>query len=45
LAGEPELWQPIVERARHGKVTLLFGAHDEEHNQAVALKEFLLSQP
>jgi uncharacterized protein YeaO (DUF488 family) len=27
--------------AREGPVTLLFGARDEEHNQAVALKEYL----
>jgi uncharacterized protein YeaO (DUF488 family) len=25
----------------HGKVTLIFSAHDEEHNQAVALRDFL----
>jgi len=25
----------------HGTVTLVFGAKDEEHNQAVALEEFL----
>jgi uncharacterized protein YeaO (DUF488 family) len=42
LAGEPELWQPIVDRARTGRVTLLFGAHDAEHNQAVVLRDFLL---
>jgi uncharacterized protein YeaO (DUF488 family) len=27
---------------RHGKVTLLYGAHDEAHNNAVALAEYLL---
>ena len=27
--------------AAKGKVTLLFGAHDEEHNNAVALAEYL----
>jgi len=26
---------------RHGTVTFLFAAHDAEHNNAVALKEFL----
>ncbi|MER9161314.1 MULTISPECIES: DUF488 domain-containing protein [unclassified Mesorhizobium] len=26
---------------RHGKVTLLYGAHDEAHNNAVALAAFL----
>ncbi|MGA9016067.1 MAG: DUF488 domain-containing protein [Acetobacteraceae bacterium] len=28
--------------ARHGTVTLVFGARDEEHNDAVALREVLL---
>ncbi|HEX8989871.1 MAG TPA: DUF488 domain-containing protein [Rhodocyclaceae bacterium] len=27
--------------ARHGNVTLLFGAHDVDHNNAVALREYL----
>jgi uncharacterized protein YeaO (DUF488 family) len=27
--------------AEHGTVTLLYSAHDQEHNQAVALREFL----
>ena len=30
--------------ARKGTVTLLFGAHDEAHNNAVALMEFISSQ-
>lgn len=42
LAGAADLWQPIVDRARSGPVTLLFGARDTEHNQAVVLQEFLL---
>lgn len=44
LAGAGELWQPILDRAKVGRVTLLFGAHDSEHNQAVVLCEFLLEQ-
>jgi uncharacterized protein YeaO (DUF488 family) len=31
----------LREHMRGGPVTLLFGAKDEEHNNAVALKEFL----
>lgn len=31
-------------RAMHGRVTLLFAARDEEHNNAVALKEYLERQ-
>ena len=29
--------------ARQGTVTLVYGAHDETHNDAVALREFLLT--
>jgi len=36
LAGELKR----IEKAR-GKVTLLYSAHDEQHNQAVALLQFL----
>jgi len=31
----------LVERARRGTVTLLFGARDERHNNAVVLAEYL----
>lgn len=44
LEGAADLWQPIVVRARDQTVTLLFGAHDAEHNQAVVLQEFLEEQ-
>lgn len=36
-----EHWQPLAERSRKEKVVLLFGARDEEHNNAVALKTYL----
>ncbi len=32
----------LSELARHNTVTLVFGARDEEHNDAVALRELLL---
>jgi uncharacterized protein YeaO (DUF488 family) len=32
----------LHELAQHKTVTLVFGARDEEHNDAVALREFLL---
>ena len=41
LDDEPDAIQPIVEAARRGNVTLLYSAHDTEHNNAVALKEYL----
>jgi uncharacterized protein YeaO (DUF488 family) len=38
-----EAWQPILEAARKGRVTLLFSSHDAEHNNVVALKAYLES--
>lgn len=34
-------WQPLLDAAAEGDVTLLYGARDEEHNQAIALKAYL----
>jgi uncharacterized protein YeaO (DUF488 family) len=31
----------VTELAEHGKITLVYGAKDEEHNNAVALKDYL----
>ncbi|MDR7608013.1 MAG: DUF488 family protein [Armatimonadota bacterium] len=36
-----ELVQQLAERARHDTVTLVFGARDERHNNAVVLAEVL----
>ncbi len=41
LAKNPDAWQPLLVRARRGRVTLVYSAHDTEHNNAVALKDFL----
>ena len=41
LEKNPDAWQPLLTGARRGRITLVFGAHDAEHNNAVALKEFL----
>ena len=41
LDSRPESWQPILTAARRGMVTLVYSSHDEEHNNAVALKEYL----
>jgi len=41
LDAKPEVWQPIVEAARSGQVTLLYSSHDVEHNNALALKTYL----
>jgi uncharacterized protein YeaO (DUF488 family) len=41
LDSRPESWQPILTAARAGMVTLVYSSHDEEHNNAVALEEYL----
>ena len=41
LANRPDAWRPLVARARRGRITLVYSAHDTEHNNAVALKEFV----
>ncbi len=41
LDAHPDAWQPILQAARRGKVTLLYSARDTEHNSAVVLKEYL----
>jgi uncharacterized protein YeaO (DUF488 family) len=41
LDGKPAAWQPILDAARRGDVTLLYGTRDTEHNNAVALKAYL----
>lgn len=35
------VWEAILEAAENGKVTLIYSSHDTEHNNAVALKEYL----
>ncbi len=41
LEAQPDAWQPLLEAAREGTVTLLFSARDAKHNNAVALRSFL----
>ncbi len=41
LDSRPPAWEPLVEAATRGTVTLLFSSRDEEHNNAVALKAYL----
>ncbi len=35
---------PLLAEIRKGPVTLVYGAKDEDHNNAVALKEFIASR-
>jgi len=36
-----EIWRPLLAESRKGRVTLIYSSHDREHNNAVALKEYL----
>jgi uncharacterized protein YeaO (DUF488 family) len=44
LGQAAEAWAPIRDAARRANVTLLYSSHDTEHNNAVALKEFIEHQ-
>jgi uncharacterized protein YeaO (DUF488 family) len=41
LDEDPQVAQPLINAARKGDVTLLYGAKDTEHNQAVVLRDWL----
>jgi uncharacterized protein YeaO (DUF488 family) len=45
LDSRPEAWQPIASAARRGRVTLVYSSHDTEHNNAVALQQYLRAKP
>ena len=42
-SGQIEALKELAKLSRRKTVTLVYGAADEQHNQAVALKEFLLA--
>jgi len=44
LEDRPETWQPLLQMAQDETLTLIYSAKDREHNNAVALKEFLESR-
>ncbi len=44
LDARPESWAPLLEAAREGPITLLFSARDAAHNNAVALRAYLLAR-
>lgn len=44
LDSRPEAWRPIVSAARRGTVTLVYSSRDTQHNNAVALKDYLQSK-
>lgn len=41
LNANPGGWKPILDASSRGTVTLLYSAHDTEHNGAVVLGEYL----
>jgi GMP synthase (glutamine-hydrolysing) len=44
LDSKRETWEPILEAARRGGVVLLYSARDAEHNNAVALRDYLATK-
>ena len=44
LRTRPALWRPLLDTAATTTVTLLYGARDSQHNNAVALRDFLASE-
>ena len=45
LDGSPAVGEHLRDLASRGRVTLLFSARDPQHNQAMALRDYLLSSP
>jgi uncharacterized protein YeaO (DUF488 family) len=43
LKSQPKVVQPLRDALSHGVVTLVYSAHDEAHNQAVVLRQYLLN--
>lgn len=41
LEANAAAWEPILKAAKRGRVTLLYSAHDQLHNGAVVLRDFL----
>jgi uncharacterized protein YeaO (DUF488 family) len=44
IHGHPEQLDELRVSARSGRITLVFAAHDETHNNAVVLRDFLLGR-
>ena len=41
LSANPGGWAPLLAASKRGSVTLLYSAHDIEHNGAIVLRDFL----
>lgn len=44
LDANRQAWQPLAEAATVGEITLLYSSRDREHNNAVALRDYLQAQ-
>jgi uncharacterized protein YeaO (DUF488 family) len=44
LRTNADAWSPILDASKRGTVTLLYSAHDLEHNGAVVLREYLMER-
>lgn len=41
LDASPDAWRPLLSAARRATVTLIYSSHDVQHNNAVALLQYL----
>jgi uncharacterized protein YeaO (DUF488 family) len=44
LDAHPEAWRPLADAAAAGDVCLLYSSRDREHNNAVALRDYLIAR-
>jgi uncharacterized protein YeaO (DUF488 family) len=44
LDATPGAWRPLLDAARSGPIVLLYSARDREHNNARALRDYLLDR-
>jgi uncharacterized protein YeaO (DUF488 family) len=44
LDRHPEAWDPLRDAANAGDITLLYSSHDADHNNVVALREYLMAR-
>ena len=44
LDAHPDAWRPLYDAAIAGDITLLYSSRDAEHNNAVALREYLMAR-
>ena len=44
LDRHPQAWRPLCDAAAAGDITLLYSSRDGEHNNAVALRDYVLAR-